>query len=144
MTLVGKHENALKNLRRAAEAGRKNGAAGFLVADWGDGGHPQPLAVSWLPIAAGAAIGWCGKSFNQSTLLSVLSHDVFEDASGSVAKAAWAMGVAHQKLQFNEVNLTPLGAVIAAPPPEERELFCRNGLKYFTRIEAKHIRSAAR
>jgi hypothetical protein len=52
--------------------------------------------------------------------------------------------MAHRKLHFNEANLTPLGAVIAAPPPPERELFCRNGLKYFTRIKAEHIRSTAR
>src|SRR5581483_10392195 len=31
MTLVGKHDNALKNLRRAAAAGRKNGAGGYLI-----------------------------------------------------------------------------------------------------------------
>jgi hexosaminidase len=144
MTLVGKHDNALKNLRRAAAAGRKNGAIGFLNTDWGDGGHPQPLAVSWLPLAAGAAMAWCGKTFNEATLIPALSRDVFQDPSGSVAKAAWALGLAHRKLRFNEINATPLGAVIAAPPPEERELFCRHGLKYFARIPGKHVQSAAR
>ena len=144
MTLVGKHDNALKNLRRAAAAGRKNGAIGFLNTDWGDGGHPQPLAVSWLPLAAGAAMAWCGNMFDQAALIPALSRDVFQDPGGSVAKAAWALGLAHRKLHFREVNATPLGAVIAAPPPEERELFCRRGLKYFARIPARHIRSAAR
>jgi hypothetical protein len=47
-------------------------------------------------------------------------------------------------LHFNEINLTPLGAVIAAPPTEERELFCRNGLKYFARIQSRHIQATAR
>src|SRR6185312_13981525 len=144
MTLVGKHDNALKNLRRAAAAGRKNGAIGFLNTDWGDGGHPQPLAVSWLPLAAGAAMAWCGKTFDETTMLRALSRDVFQDPTQSVAKAAWALGLAHRKLHFKELNATPLGAVIAAPPPEERELFCRHGLKYFARIPAKRIRSAAR
>jgi len=144
MTLVGKHDNALKNLRRAAAAGRKNGAIGFLNTDWGDGGHPQPLAVSWLPLAAGAAMAWCGKTFDEAALIAALSRDVFQDPSGSVAKAAWALGLAHRKLRFNELNATPLGAVIAAPPPEERELFCRRGLKYFARIPAKNIQAAAR
>jgi hexosaminidase len=144
MTLVGKHDNSLKNLRRAAAAGRKNGAMGFLNTDWGDGGHPQPLAVSWLPLAAGAALAWCGKTFDEAALIPALSRDVFEDPSGSVAKAAWALGMAHRKLHFNEVNATPLGAVIAAPPPEERELFCRQGLKYFARIQARNIRATVR
>jgi hypothetical protein len=117
---------------------------GYLITDWGDGGHPQPLAVSWLPFAAGAAMAWCGKTFKEASLIPALSRDVFRDPSKSVAKAAWALGMAHRKLHFTELNLTPLGAVIAAPPPEERELFCRNGLKYFARIKARNIQAAAR
>jgi hexosaminidase len=144
MTLIGKHDNALKNLRRAAEAGRAHGATGYLITDWGDGGHPQPLAVSWLPFAAGAAMAWCGKTFNERSLMRVLSRDIFQDPGASVAKAALALGMAHRKLHFTDANLTPLGAVIAAPPPETRELFCRHGLKYFKRIQARDIQAAAR
>ncbi|TAL04129.1 MAG: glycoside hydrolase, partial [Verrucomicrobia bacterium] len=47
MTLIGRHDNAFANLRHGAAAGRKHGAVGYLNTDWGDGGHPQPLAVSW-------------------------------------------------------------------------------------------------
>jgi hypothetical protein len=144
MTMVGKHDNAFQNLRRAAAAGRKNGATGYLVTDWGDGGHPQPLAVSWLPFAMGAAMAWCGKSFDERTLIPALSRDIFQDSTGRVAKTAMALGWAHRRLHFNEINLTPLGAVIAAPPPEERELFCRNGLKYFARIQPRHIQATIR
>ena len=144
MTMVGKHDNAFKNLRLAAAAGRKNRAAGYLITDWGDGGHPQPLAVSWLPLAMGAAMAWCGETFDERSLIPVLSRDVFQESTMRVAKAAMALGVAHRKLHFNEINLTPLGAAIAAPPPEARELFCRNGLKYFARIQAPHIEATAR
>jgi hexosaminidase len=144
MTLIGKHDNALRNLQRAARAGRKHRAVGYLITDWGDGGHPQPLAVSWLPLAAGAAMAWCEKTFKESTLVPVLSRDVFQDRTGRVAKAALALGLAHRKLHFTEANVTPLGAVIAAPPPETRELFCRNGLKYYAKIRAGDIRAAMR
>jgi hexosaminidase len=144
MTLIGKHDNALKNLRRAAEAGRVQGAMGYLITDWGDGGHPQPLAVSWLPFAAGAAVAWCGKTFNERNLIPVLSRDVFQEPSGAVAKTALALGMAHRELHFTDANVTPLGAVIAAPPPEARELFCRHGLKYFKQIRARDIQAAAR
>jgi hexosaminidase len=144
MTLIGRHDNALENLRRAAAAGRKHGATGYLITDWGDGGHPQPLAVSWLPFAAGAAMAWCGKTFKETSLVPVLSRDVFQDASGSVAKAAWALGMAHRKLHFTDLNSTPLGAVIAAPPAEERELFCRKGLRCFAQIKAGDIQATAR
>lgn len=141
MTMIGKHDNALKNLRRAAAAGRKYGALGYLITDWGDGGHPQPLAVSWLPFAAGAALAWCGKSFRESSLIPVLSRDIFEDPTRRVAKAALELGFAHRRLGFSELNLTPLGAVIAAPLPESRELFCRNGLNYYARIRTRSIRN---
>ena len=60
MSLIGRHDHGLANLREAAEAGRKHGAIGYLNTDWGDGGHPQPLAVSYLPYLLGAALSWCG------------------------------------------------------------------------------------
>jgi hypothetical protein len=50
--------------------------------------------------------------------------------------------VAHQKLGVQALNETPLGTVIAAPEPETRELFCRNGLKWFAKIPAKKIQAA--
>jgi hypothetical protein len=140
-TLIGKHENALANLRSAAKAGKKFGAIGYLNTDWGDGGHPQPLAVSWPMFLAGAALAWNTKDFDESTLLHTLSRDVFEGSTGRIARAAFKLGFAHQKLGVKAANETPLGTVIAAPKPEERELFCRNGLKWFARIPAEKIRA---
>jgi len=141
MTLVGKHDNALANLRAAAKAGKKFAALGYLNTDWGDGGHPQPLAVSWLPFLAGAALSWNADAFDESKLLPVLSRDVFCDSTGSAAKAALALGHAHRKLKYSAPNSTPLGSVIAAPNPEDRELFCRDGLKCFARISPQDIRA---
>ena len=141
-TLIGRHDNALANLRAAARAGHKHGAMGYLITDWGDGGHPQPLAVSYLPYLAGASLSWCAKTFDESKLIPVLNRDVFNDPTGNAAKAAFALGQAHRKLKFTAPNETPLGTVIAAPPPEQRELFCRNGLKHYRRISGKNIRAA--
>jgi hypothetical protein len=141
-TLIGRHDNALANLRAAAKAGQKNGAIGYLITDWGDGGHPQPLVVSWPMFAAGAALAWNAKGFDEAKLIPVLSRDVFCDSSQHIAKAALALGFAHRKLKVQAPNETPLGTVVTAPPPEQRELFCRNGLKWFTRIPAKKIRAA--
>ncbi|HZL12952.1 MAG TPA: family 20 glycosylhydrolase, partial [Verrucomicrobiae bacterium] len=141
-TLIGKHDNALANLRAAAKAGKKFGALGFLNTDWGDGGHPQPLAVSWPMFLAGASLAWNSKNFDERKLIPVLSRDVFEDPTGKVAEAGFKLGLAHQKLGVNAPNETPLGTVIAAPKPEMRELFCRNGLQWFSKIPAKKIRTA--
>lgn len=142
MTLIGRHDNAFANLIAAARAGHRHGAQGYLICDWGDGGHPQPLAVSWLPYLYGANAAWAGKPVSEKTLLAVLSRDVFQDATGVLAKSASALGRAHLKLDCREPNQTPLGTVIAAPVPEAQELFCRQGLKWYARIPAKKIRAA--
>jgi hexosaminidase len=144
MTMIGRHDNAFANLREAGQAGRQHGAEGFLITDWGDGGHPQPLAVSVLPYLFGAALGWCAETADEKLLTPVASRDVFQDPTGRTARAAIALGLAHRKFEFLVPNLTPFGAVIAAPPPEQRELFCRDGLKYFSSIPAKNIRAAMR
>jgi len=141
-TLIGRHDNALANLRAAAKAGRKHGAVGYLITDWGDGGHPQPLAVSWPMFLAGASLAWNTGGFNENLLLPVLSRDVFADPTGKVAAAAFKLGLAHRLLKVKAPNETPLGTVIAAPPTQERELFCRNGLNWFKKIPAKRVRAA--
>jgi hypothetical protein len=141
-TLIGRHDNALANLRAAAQAGRKHGAIGYLITDWGDGGHPQPLAVSYLPYLAGASLSWCAKTFDEAKLIPVLSRDVFKDPTGNAAKAAFTLGRAHRKLNFTIPNETPLGTAIAVPPPEQQELFCRNGLKHHKWISGKNILAA--
>lgn len=136
-TLIGKHDNALTNLKSAANAGKKFGAIGYLITDWGDGGHPNPLAISWPMFVAGAALAWNSENFDESKLIPILSRDIFENSK--VAQAAFNLGFIHKKLGVNAPNETPLGTVIAAPKPEDRELFCRNGLKWFKKIPAKKI-----
>ena len=141
-TIIGKHDNGLANLRAAAKAGKKFGAIGYLNTDWGDGGHPQPLAVSWPLFAAGAALAWNVNALDEKQMLAVLSRDVFEDPTGKIADAGFKLGFAHQKLGVRALNETPLGTVIAAPKPEDRELFCRNGLKWAAKIPKRKILAA--
>jgi hypothetical protein len=142
MTLIGRHDNAFANLRAAAQAGRKHGALGYLITDWGDGGHPQPLAVSWPLYAFGANMAWSGKNFGEKELVAGLSRDIFADPTRQVAQAALKLGDAHLKFGYRETNQTPFGTPIAAPPPGRREMFCRNGLKCYARIPATRIRAA--
>ena len=141
-TLVGRHDNALANLRAAAKVGKKFGAIGFLNTDWGDGGHPQPLVVSWPLFAAGAALAWNANVLDERQLVSVLSRDVFEDPTGKAAEAGFKLGFVHQRLGVKAVNETPLGTAIAAPKSTDRELFCRNGLKWFAKIPQNKIQAA--
>lgn len=139
MTLLGRHDTSFVNLQQAALIGRKHGALGYLNTDWGDGGHLQPLAVSYLPYLLGAAVSWCAASYDEKLLVPVINRDIFEDPTGETGKAAFALGFAHHKLNYFAPNITPLGGVIAAPPPKLLELFCRDGLKYYARISAGNI-----
>ena len=45
-SLSGRVENMLGNIDAAVAAGGRHGASGYLLADWGDGGTPQPWLVS--------------------------------------------------------------------------------------------------
>jgi hexosaminidase len=142
MSLIGRHDRGIANLRAAAKAGRQHGAVGYLNTDWGDGGHPQPLAVSYLPSLFGAAASWCGDTADEKLLVPVLSRDIFRDPTRRMAKAALGLGLAHRRLNYQAFLGTPLGTAIAAPKPETRELLCRDGLKYYARIPGKNIRAA--
>lgn len=46
------------NLRTCAELAVEYGAEGYLVTDWGDGGHYQQWCWSMQPIALGGQYGW--------------------------------------------------------------------------------------
>lgn len=55
-TFIGRNANAAANIADAVNIGAAHGSTGFLLTDWGDNGHFQPLSVS-LPsiVRAGAA-----------------------------------------------------------------------------------------
>lgn len=59
-SLGGRVENMRENLEAAERAGRVNGAKGYLVTDWGDEGHWQPLAASLPGIILGGAFAVSG------------------------------------------------------------------------------------
>lgn len=96
-SLLGRTDNALANLRRAAEGGLANGATGFLVTDWGDNGHWQFLPVSFAPFAYGAAVSWACEANRDIPLAKALDAHVFLDAAGRMGQAALDLGNAHLK-----------------------------------------------
>jgi len=57
-TLCAQVERARRNIRQMAEIGKATGATGLLNTDWGDGGHPNPLGVSFHGFAFGAEQAW--------------------------------------------------------------------------------------
>lgn len=57
-SFVGRIDNALDNIENAIQNGKKHGAVGLLLTDWGDNGHPQHLPISMIPIAYAASLSW--------------------------------------------------------------------------------------
>lgn len=57
-SMTGRSVNSFYNIRHAAEAGKKYGAKGILVTDWGDQGHPQFLPISYHGLVIGSAFSW--------------------------------------------------------------------------------------
>ncbi len=91
-SLAGRTENALGNLRSAAQAGLEFGALGYLNTDWGDYGHWQALPVSFLGWAAGAAQGWNVAEAEQADWPGLVSRFAFDDPSGSMGQVMYDLG----------------------------------------------------
>lgn len=96
-TLTGRTDNCIKNLINAAANGKRNGAAGYLNTDWGDGGHHQYLPISYTGLLAGAAYSWSLKSSIDINISDAVSRFVFKDASSVLGKALFDLGKVHEK-----------------------------------------------
>ncbi len=86
-SLVGCLPNALANLENAAKNGLKHGAIGYLVTDWGDGGHHQYLPISYPGYAAGAGMSWQYRKNRAPDLPAVLDRFFYHDGAGVMGKA---------------------------------------------------------
>ncbi|MCQ2391316.1 MAG: family 20 glycosylhydrolase [Kiritimatiellae bacterium] len=60
LTICGRTDNMMACIDNAVAAGKKHGAMGLMMADWGDHGHCQPFLVS-LPAIVYAAAKWRGE-----------------------------------------------------------------------------------
>jgi hypothetical protein len=96
-TIAGRTDNAIANIRSAAENGFKNGAVGLLNTDWGDHGHWQQLPVSYLGFAYGAALGWACSANAGIDLPAAVSTFAFRDKAAIMGKLAYDLGNAYQK-----------------------------------------------
>lgn len=91
-SITGRTANALANLENAARNGALHGATGYLVTDWGDGGHHQVLPISYAGFAAGAAYSWCLKTNRDVDLAKAISTQFFGDRSGKLGQFCLELG----------------------------------------------------
>ena len=117
-TFVGRWQNARENVRDAATSGRRAGAEGLLLTDWGDNGHLQPPCVGWPALAWAAALAWCADAQTEPALEAALGAHVFPDAH--TAEAALDLGDAYTELGLEATNAAPF--FVAFRLPLDREL----------------------
>jgi hypothetical protein len=77
--ISGRWTNSLQNLRNAAIEGKKNGAIGYLITDWGDGGHHQMPEISIPSFVAGAIFSWNYRSNHSISISEVVDQVVYKD-----------------------------------------------------------------
>jgi hexosaminidase len=94
--VAGRTENALGNLRNAAESGLRHGAIGYLNTDWGDNGHWQVLPTAYLGYAYGAAVSWAVEANAELDLPPALSLHAFNDPTGTMGQLAYDLGNVYQ------------------------------------------------
>ena len=108
LTFAGKTDNAITNLKSAAEWGMKHGAAGLLMTDWGDFGHLQYLPVSYLGFAGAAAMSWCFEANRDLPLADLLSMHVFRDRANVAGQLMIDLGNVYQAVNHKQFNSTAL------------------------------------
>lgn len=123
-TIGGRTQNMIGNIRSAAENGKRNGAIGFLTTDWGDNGHLQPLSVSFLGYAFGAAMSWSVDANTEADIAHLAGVHVFRDYTGDAGRFASEVGNVYRRLPRTH-NSTGYGrAVITQEPNLPEELRC--------------------
>lgn len=114
-SISGRTDNALANLRSAAQAGLAHGATGYLVTDWGDNGHWQPLPVSYLGFAAGAGYAWAYQPNLELDVAQVVSRFAFGDPSGECGRIAYELGNIYHLAGIEPPNSSALFWVLQYP-----------------------------
>ena len=105
-SITGRTVNMMDDIENAVVNGKKYGAKGMLVTDWGDMGHWQYLPVSYAGYATGGALGWNSGSRSVMPLQRFLDTYVFRDSVSKMAGFALNMGRYNHFEEFMMFNMT--------------------------------------
>jgi hexosaminidase len=111
-SLVGRLDTAQANLLDAARTARDAGVGGFLVTDWGDGGHHQPPSVSDPAFLYGGAIAWCADANAHLDVAAVVDRVTTGDPTGTIGRVLMAIGEVHGRTGVVGRNTSPLCAAL--------------------------------
>lgn len=114
-SIAGRTANMRANVASAARAGVRGGAHGYLVTDWGDRGHLQPLSVSYAGWLLGAGAGWNAATADDATFDLPLALDtwIFRDEARVLGRVACALGDAYRLAAPGATNGSALFFVLA-------------------------------
>ncbi len=115
-SVAGRTDNTVANLRNAAENGLKYGATGYLITDWGDDGHWQPLPVSYLGFAYGAALAWAYQTNRDQEIDRLVSLYAFQDANRIMGRLAFDLGNAYRETELPLPNRSVLFQILQERP----------------------------
>jgi len=124
-SVAGRTANAAANLKSAALHGLEARASGYLVTDWGDRGHLQPIFASFPGFLLGAGFGWNASAAGNADvdLAALLDAHAFRDPAGVLGRAALALGNAYLETGCASTNGSALFFLLAfasQPLPHER------------------------
>ncbi|MHA2223788.1 MAG: beta-N-acetylhexosaminidase [Candidatus Hodarchaeales archaeon] len=121
-SFAGRTDNTVKNLQNAAISGKKNNAVGYIITDWGDNGHLQPLPVSYLGFLIGAGVSWNSDSkLNDISIL--LNVHVFKDKVSAIGKIVYELGNLYNQIGYSIPNNSVLFLILLFPNHPLIELF---------------------
>jgi hexosaminidase len=111
-TVAGRTDNALRNLRNAAQNGLKHGAVGYLITDWGDNGHWQSLPVSFLGYGYGSGLAWAYEANRELDVASAISQFAFGDSSGVMGELVYELGNLYLEAGVRLHNQSPFFQIL--------------------------------
>ena len=111
-SLLGRTTNAFGNLASAARNGLKHGGDGYLITDWGDGGHHQHVPVTLPGLVFGGGMGWCYAANRDSDTGSSIDRLVFNRAGCGLGATIVSLGTVHELLGGKVVNGTLLNKLL--------------------------------
>lgn len=106
-TFTGRTDNMEANIEAAAMAGKKHGAKGLLLTDWGDQGHLNYPAVSYAGYCKAAALSWNTKGgCSEKELVDYLNQYIFKDRNNVMGQLVLDAGRYNRLEEFPMFNMT--------------------------------------
>lgn len=120
-SFTGRSDNMRQNLLNAAVSGKKFGASGYLLTDWGDGGHMQFPLISYVPYAYGAGLSWNtdGNKKIEATF-EFLDFFVFNVSENQFSKIIYESGNYYKLEAYKRFNSTAVSSIMCTDLNDNR------------------------